>query len=141
MLMNALLNHGTFTAHENATIAERIKSLRNASELSSLAQALDALFHKIGPKKAKDDLTAELLVQRMAAVIKAEEHGNWDFAKEIKGISSKDLLDHDQRQVYRKRVKLQRQIAGQGAKPLAKLVKGAKQKSKPASQKRGGADE
>lgn len=142
MLMNALRHHETFTAFCNSTIAGW-RSKRNSSEMLTLARALDALFHEIGPEAAKGSLSAEILIRRMSAVMSAEMTGNWDFAQEIEGATVEDLLSHEQRQTYRQRTKLRNQLAGQGAKDDSenKLEKDSKQDKKPASRRGRGGDD
>lgn len=116
MLANPLRDHATYVAFANNL---EMNTKRNKSEVVAIARALDSLFHTLGAKKARYDVTAEILVRRMAAVIIADKEGDWKVANKVEGGQPADLLSHKQRRRYQSELKTDKALAGTATKKNA----------------------
>ncbi|CAN8063814.1 unnamed protein product [Agarophyton chilense] len=112
MLRKALTNYPTVSAWVEA---QRLTNLRSKREAASLAKIVDCIIGSFGIMRARRELAVEVALRRLAAVIMAENSGNWDAARELEE-DDNELVPEKYRRRLHKSAKLRRELAGRSRK-------------------------
>ena len=102
MLRWALTSHPTMTVSAET---RNFKQLRNSKESKILARTVDILIDEVSILAAKDPKAVEVLMRRLAALLRADRTGAWEAANELSEEETV-LLDERQRRCIQKSARL-----------------------------------
>lgn len=118
MLRAGLTNHPTMSAYVGE---KNFQQKRNEKECRLLAKLMDCLLDDFGIDDVKNSKSAEVLMRRLAAVMRADMQGNWYEANAICADET-DLLSNEHVKRVQKQAKLNRESANGGGPPKGEGV-------------------
>lgn len=123
MLRRALTDYRTVSQFVEA---RRYRFGRNGREAYTLARVVDATIDSLGIMRAKDELSVEIAIRRLTAILVFEETGSWETAEEIEAVGAVDLMDDRMRRKVQRSAKLRREFRSKEEREPAPVARGGK---------------